>query len=277
MGLQSCKKSETNSSIQSSTFALKNDSGRVFQYLDPSLILAIHANLLKNGRTSDAAQVIAQYDTTTGFLKSLGKKEPIISPFKNIPIDSSKISSSKDTVPQLPLTTKASFWNVSGVFGLAWVEAHGYVGSGYPTFRGSGNGNEEINPSSLGSSNDFSYVGTTGDGLRLEGFWVNSNILSYPISYSIYARCDQNYNPNWTWYYNNPNGFSNGWSQFVGTQNHSAPTCQLQMAFANTPNFHIWYIAHMADKGWQYWTNDGNIAGIYGIELQAFAYYILQY
>lgn len=80
LGLQSCKKSDNNTNSATVTtattaFSLKDAHNQTLQHLDTGLLQKIHTDLIATGRTSDAAQLFAQYDTQTGFLKSLGKKE----------------------------------------------------------------------------------------------------------------------------------------------------------------------------------------------------------
>lgn len=272
--MQSCKKSDTSVPVQSSTFALKNESNQIYQYLDPNVLISIHSNLLKSGRISDAAQVYAQYDTTTGFLKSMGKQEPVISLYKNTPIDSSKIISLTDTIPQVKLK---SAWNPTGVYGEGWVQAHYWVGLGYKWFDGAGTGYQYSTNTGAPAKNG-AYVGTVGLALRLEAYKLYSSILQYPISYSICQRYIAPGYAIWTWYDNIPNGAYNGWNQQMGTTGLSAPTCQIKMAFANTPNFHIFYTTHMAGSGWQTtWSSDGQTSGVFGVRLEAFAYIIVQF
>lgn len=270
LSLQSCKKTDTNTPKQSTTFTIKNANDQIIQALDPALIIKIHKDLLKNDRNSDAAQLYAQYDTTTGYLKSLGKTTVFTTAFKNVPIDSSKISSLKDTIAQEQL--KAA-WHPTGVYGEAWVQKFGWSGPGYQIEGGEGTGYQALDYPTIPSL-DGAYVGTVGRAFRLEGFYLNSDSLELKISYSILSRYP---NSVWTWYYNNPGGAYNGWNQFVGTQGKSAPTCEMEMAFSSNPNFPIYYITQMASYGWLSWCSDGETAGLYGIELQAFAYIILQY
>ncbi len=276
LGLQSCKKYDNIKSEPNTTtaFSLKDANNQTLQYLDTGLLQKIHKDLLANGRTSDAAQLFSEYDTQTGYLKSLGKQPSIQSAFINVPIDSSKIKKVTDT--SMTSAVKAALWHPYGELGYAWVQSHGWVNTYYPC-TGGGSGYQAQNFVSIGSGvntgNGFQYVGTTGQSLRLEGFYLTIDTTQFYLIYGI-----QTYPGQWFWN-NSGQGPVFGPGGYVGTQGQSMATCYLSMYFTGSTanHFHIYYVTHHAVYGWQTWCGNGEVAGMTNIQIQAFAYQIVKY
>jgi hypothetical protein len=251
LSFQSCKKTAISSPVKSESFALTDVSNKSINYLDPELLQKIYADLITSGRNEDASQLYSQYDIETGFLKSLGKKEALVSTFRNIPIDSSKIVH-VDTVS----TLKAIPWHMNSVYADGWVEGIGLQ-----------SGILQVSDSS--STIISTFVGTTGQSLRLEGFRLRCDSTILDIRYAIMY-------PDGTW----GGGFSTPmWDYWVGTQGQSQATSGIRIWFANSNqgDFHAYYRTHMAGVGWGSWSGDGAVSGIQGVRLEAFAYQIIKY
>ena len=245
-----CNKEDSKpKSTPNKEFALSDINGKQIKSIEPSLLKAVHENLLKSGRNDDAAKLFNQYDTITGSLKGM---PAVFYPKQDGIIDSSLISENADTITNAGNSNlkSANFWEYNGVLGYGHVQGIGDQ-SGV-----------RQNDADILTSN---FIGTVAQSKRLESIMIN--LTTYPSERPILYYSLKNERGQW---------LTASWGGWAGIKGQGLTNYYVQMWF-DKPFYHIFYKTHHSSKGWlANWYSNTQVCG-YGSRMEALAFYILYY
>ena len=257
--LLSCNKDAQNfTNSPKSAFQINDINGKPVEYLAPSLLKAVHSNLIENNRAADAKTLYEQYDSNTGLLK--GSTTAIPEQAKSVEkIDSSKMALNRDTIKISHLKAATDLWEPNAVVADGHVEGVGDQGK------------NARQSSVIPSGSEGEYIGTVGANRRLESIIINlqPEFMLNPNERPVLNYSLKNGYNQW---------FSGKWGSWVGIKGNSLANYYVRMWFDyGYSNYHIFYVSHHEGRGWlTIWYYDNQTCG-YSSRMEAIAYKILKY